>query len=151
MTAAFLLPATPGFAQDGVTFDPGSPTGKEYAIPFEEARRNASSDRTTLEATQRRGERSAPLFGEGIGDDSSGGGGGGGSTNGNGGAKGDGGSGSAGESGSTIVDRSLSATNTLRAAAPDGGAQSALMIGGLALALLVLGGVIGSIARRRTS
>jgi hypothetical protein len=31
-------------AQDGVTIDPGSPAGKEYAIPLEAARRGAAAE-----------------------------------------------------------------------------------------------------------
>ncbi|MGI8873775.1 MAG: hypothetical protein ACR2KP_05515 [Egibacteraceae bacterium] len=44
--AAMTGAAAPAQAQDpGVTFEPGSPSGKEYAIPLEEARRDAGGER----------------------------------------------------------------------------------------------------------
>jgi hypothetical protein len=56
-------------AQDGVFIDPGSPTGKEYEIPFEAARRGAEPG-SDPSAPIPQGERSAPPFGEGITGDS---------------------------------------------------------------------------------
>lgn len=53
-------------AQDDVFVDPDSPTGKEYAIPLEEARRNAGASGPPDRI--RPGERSAELFGAGVGD-----------------------------------------------------------------------------------
>jgi hypothetical protein len=51
----------------GVTVDPDSPSGTEYAIPVERARDEASRGGGKPKAP---GERSAPLFGEGIDADS---------------------------------------------------------------------------------
>ena len=55
--------ATPAVAQDDEVFiDPDSPTGREYEIPLERARRDASSATPSRDYRA----RSAPLFGEGI-------------------------------------------------------------------------------------
>ena len=44
VAVALLWPAAPAVAIDpGVVYEPGSPAGKEYAIPLEEARRDAGS------------------------------------------------------------------------------------------------------------
>lgn len=59
--AAAALPVQPAAAQDGVHFDPDSPAGKEYALPLDQARDEASGDA----ADRAPGER-APLFGAGI-------------------------------------------------------------------------------------
>ena len=61
---AVLLLASPAGAQDDVFVDPDSPTGSEYDIPLERARRDASTDRSG--AAQGYRSRTAPLFGEGI-------------------------------------------------------------------------------------
>jgi len=61
---AVLVLAVPAGAQDDVFVDPDSPTGAEYDIPLERARRDASTDRS--EAVQSYRSRTAPLFGEGI-------------------------------------------------------------------------------------
>ena len=62
----------PALAQqpDGVVIDPGSPTGKEYAIPLEDARDIGKAPEANK--TQPQYERTAPLFGEGIDDQSPG-------------------------------------------------------------------------------
>jgi hypothetical protein len=143
--------APPAGAQ--VFVDPGSPSGKEYAIPLEEARREASSGGGDFPVEQ--GERSAPLFGEGV-DGASGGSGDGSSGNGGGGRpsasdnerqRGSGADGTGGGS----VDEALRSTNPVGAAVPQGGIGSASTIGIVALSVLLLGGVIGSIARRRAT
>lgn len=61
---AVLLLAGPAGAQDDVFVDPDSPTGSEYDIPLERARRDASTDRSGAAQSYR--SRTAPLFGEGI-------------------------------------------------------------------------------------
>ena len=61
---AVLVLAVPAGAQDDVFVDPDSPTGAEYDIPLERARRDASTDQS--EAVQSYRSRTAPLFGEGI-------------------------------------------------------------------------------------
>lgn len=67
VTAAAAV-AMPGAAsaQDGVFVDPDSPSGKEYAIPLEAARRQADPD-SSREVRVTPGQRDvSPLFGEGI-------------------------------------------------------------------------------------
>ena len=61
---AVLLLSAPAGAQDDVIVDPDSPTGSEYDIPLERARRDASTDRSGPAQSYR--SRTAPLFGEGI-------------------------------------------------------------------------------------
>jgi hypothetical protein len=138
---ASLLGAPTAHAQ--VFVDPGSPSGKEYAIPLESARRSAATGQRSDTVAQ--GERSAPLFGEGIGD---------------GGKKGGGGqpqaSGSAQQQPTRAgrgdgVRRALRDTTPVSAAVPNSGAGGLASVGGVALSVLLLGAVIGSIARRRQS
>jgi hypothetical protein len=65
VTGAVLLTAAPAGAQ--VVVDPDSPSGKEYAIPLESARRQAApAPKPKAEVVQ--GARTSPLFGEGVGD-----------------------------------------------------------------------------------
>lgn len=65
MLCAFSVIAPAAAAQDdGVTVDPGSPTGKEYALPVDRARQQAASPKASRTDPQR-----TPLFGEGVGDD----------------------------------------------------------------------------------
>jgi hypothetical protein len=136
-TAAVLgASAAPAPAQ--VFVDPGSPSGKEYAIPLESARRNAANEGGDKSAPVAQGERSAPLFGAGIGDDRP-------SASGN-----DPQQPTRGRSGGG-VERALQVTNPVGvgAAPPTGGLSAPLTIGAVALSALLLGAVIGSIARRR--
>ena len=147
---ALAAPLDPAAAQ--VFVDPGSPSGKEYAIPLEEARREASTGGGDFPVEQ--GERSAPLFGEGVGEESAGAGdganrGGDGTPPASGGEKQRGSAGQGGGSDGGGVEQALRGTNTVGAAVPQGGAGSAATIGIVALSVLLLGGVIGSIARRR--
>ncbi len=150
--AVALTPAAPATARsgDGVTVDPNSPTGKEYAIPLQSARRDATQG-TDTPGRAPQGERSVPLFGEGVGDSPA-----------------QSGSSSGGSSlraprssheqpqrsskrsadGGTVQD-AIAGTRTVRATVPDGGAGSVLTIGAVALSVLLLGAVLGSIARRR--
>lgn len=148
---AFAVPVDPAGAQ--VFVDPDSPTGKEYAIPLEDARRQASSGGGDFPVQP--GERAAPLFGEGIGDgeataDDGAGASGGGGPSGSGGGKRPGGKDGEEDRGAGgSVDEALRNTNTVGATVPQGGVGSAATIGIVALSVLLLGGVIGSIARRR--
>jgi hypothetical protein len=59
--AGVALPTQAATAQDGVHFDPDSPAGKEYALPLDQARDEASGGA----ADRAPGER-APLFGAGV-------------------------------------------------------------------------------------
>jgi hypothetical protein len=154
-TAALLGLAGSGTAaaQSGVHIDPGSPSGKEYEIPLETARREATAGHGELDSVEQ-GSRTAPLFGEGIGDDDDSSGDGGGGKKDNGGSGGGKSSGdpqdsTSSETGGDTVGDAISGTRALQATVPEGGTGSALTIGALAVSVLLLGGVLGSIARRR--
>ncbi len=67
LSVLLVAPVSPAFGQSGVVVDPSSPTGKEYAIPLESARGIGSDE--PKKTAQPQYERSAPLFGEGVGDD----------------------------------------------------------------------------------
>lgn len=160
-----LLAAAPSAAAQ-VVIDPDSPSAKEYAIPLENERRQADPESTTGdEVTQ--GERSSPLFGAGIddvdptpqpsgsagaprdGDDADGGEGGDGRDAGGGGAGG--GAGGGGTQGAPGPDRTPEVVRaaTANPGAPDAGIGAPLTIGSLALAVVVLGGGVGILLRRR--
>jgi hypothetical protein len=158
VAAVLAVPgADAAFAQNGVTVDPGSPTGKEYAIPLEQARRDASAEDggELNEATH--GERTAPLFGEGVGDDTSSAQNG--ASNRDDPASSDGGGRKGGKPQATSADgrsgttvgSAIGGTRALQATVPEGGTSSALTIGALAVSVLLLGAVLGSIARRRSN
>src|SRR5438094_2200614 len=66
---AALAPSTASAKDEpGVHVDPGSPSGKEYAIPLEGVRRDTSGGSTTGGSSggSSGGSAKAPLFGEGI-------------------------------------------------------------------------------------
>jgi hypothetical protein len=145
IAAAAVMATVPTPAAAQVHVDHNSPSGKEYAIPLESARRDAATGANgsgdlqaqTGDATS---SAPAPLFGQGIGDSpkashrrsqpvSS----------------------NRSPSGGSTVDTAIAGTHTVRATVPSGDAKSTLTIGALALSVLLLGGVIGSIARRRQS
>lgn len=50
-----------------MTVDPGSPSEKEYAIPITKERRDASASQGK-DAPVKKNDRSAPLFGQGVGE-----------------------------------------------------------------------------------
>jgi hypothetical protein len=128
-------------AQDsGVHVDPNSPAGKEYALPLDSARRDASGGASSGGS----GGDSAPLFGAGI---SRGGGSSGESATSSGSGSGDGKAngardGGSGGSGSSVGG--VDATQAARAVADTGSGLSAgaltLLI---ALGVLAVGGLIG--------
>ncbi len=149
LTAAGIALGTTAPADAQVFVDPGSPSGKEYGIPLEDARREASEGGNDELVPQ--GDRSAPIFGEGVGpdkpedagkkeagDDNPGPGG------------------SEGQGDDTIKDAgggdvgSIDSSRTVVATVPQGGFSDTLTIGAVTLSVLLLGGVIGSIARRRS-
>jgi hypothetical protein len=77
VTLAALVPASSAFAQSttpgGVTVDPNSPSGTEYDIPVQKARRDAQGTKkdkkdsaTRPTQTSASGDDSAPLFGQGV-------------------------------------------------------------------------------------
>ena len=158
---ALLLPA-PVSAQDGdVHVDPDSPTGREYDIPLERARRDATS-KPEADAPYR--SRSAPLFGEGIdsatGDETP-------SASSSGAAKpGSGGSSKPGSGGSGASERretrksrhaqehERALPRTVEAAIKQPGApardgKSLLLVGVVAAGLVGLGVAAGTVARKR--
>jgi hypothetical protein len=73
-----LVPAAGAFAQSttggGVTVDPNSPSGTEYDIPVQKARRDAQGTKKAKPKapaaprarTSTSGDNSAPLFGQGV-------------------------------------------------------------------------------------
>jgi hypothetical protein len=160
-----LLVALPGWLwlapaaiaqEDGVFIDPGSPTGKEYAIPFESARREA--DPASGSGSGSGGGAapgSAPLFGAGIAPS----GASAGKTSGQAGGSAPGessqqpaqtadGAGPAAE-----APKSKEAKAALEAAirtpgAPSGGLGTPAIVALLAAGLLLAGGLIGVAIRR---
>src|SRR3954466_257646 len=75
---AALVPAANAAAQSttpgGVTVDPNSPSGTEYDIPVQKARRDAQGTKKAKQktpapkqtSTSTSGDDSAPLFGQGV-------------------------------------------------------------------------------------
>jgi hypothetical protein len=152
--------ASPARAQDGVFIDPGSPTAKEYEIPFESVRRGAEPGADPSASIQQ-GERNAAPFGEGItstdrsegpaGQGSSGEGSSstGSSSDSNRGAdrseRGQGGDGAT-EGGSTAKIVEAAASNP---GAPPASASSTLLYVGAGVLVLALGAGAGVLLRRR--
>jgi hypothetical protein len=144
-------------AQDGGIFvDPDSPTGKEYEIPLESARRAATGEHSK---PVQPGTRTAPLFGQGVGDDTATDGGSGddsppASTSGTGaGGSGGGGGGGGGTPGATpqaaptaVSQRSARVEGSTGSSA---GSGDVLVAGVIALAVLALGAAGGVLVRRR--
>lgn len=134
-------------AQEGVFVDPDSPSGKEYAVPLEAARRQADPKASKAQRVAPGRRDQAPLFGEGI-------------------DAGDPAAGAGRASGGTKASRRKrpretrasparkAAPATVRAAvsrpgAPDGGLGTTLMIAGGAAVVLLAGG-LGGLALRRS-
>jgi hypothetical protein len=156
---AALALAAPARAQEeeGVFIDPDSPSGKEYQLPLESERRQADPSRKPSDAIVQ-GARNSPIFGAGIvtGDDGEA------ATNGAGQrparpaerdepAKG--GSDAGREAQPRDAERDGDA-EVLQAATsnpgpPDGGIGVPLTIGGVAVGVLLLGGLAGLLLRRR--
>ena len=159
MLAAGTLAAPAAAQEPGLVIDPDSPSNKEYALPFEEERRQADPT-TTPGAGITPGERSSPAFGAGVtpaggenaredGVATSGGSYGSGGSDGSGGA----GAGNAGEE-AVVPQSEPDDAETVRQAAaqpgaPAGGLGSTLTIGGIAAAVLLAGGAAGLALRRR--
>ena len=142
---AVIAPAA--FAADDEIFvDPGSPSGKEYALPVHRARQQAAGDRQGA-----KGATSAPLFGEGVDAARSGATAGGRSGRSTDASDASAGSSDAGASRDRGASAQQAAPKTLKAqaAAPDGGIGDAAIIGGVSVGVLLLGAVIGVLLRRR--
>jgi hypothetical protein len=143
--AVLLGVPVPAMAQDGggVFIDPSSPSAKEYAVPLERARRQADPGARPQRPVAQ-GQRSSPLFGEGISNPSTeksakkptaaGKGGGSSSVR----------SATLGTAAPELV-RSAAA----RPSAPGGGLSTPLVIAGVALTVLAVGGGAGLLLRRR--
>jgi hypothetical protein len=153
-----LLVAGPAAAQNGgVYVDPDSPTGKQYQLPLESARRQAdpSSDgRLAPPGARPSGTGAAALFGEGIAKAS---GAGKRSSSGGSGSKSKP-SGTAGGSkrSSSSPKKDSTSSNTVRAAvsnpgAPSGGLGSTLLIAAGGGLVLLVGGLAGFAIRRRST
>jgi hypothetical protein len=154
------LPATAQAQGRGVFVDPESPAGKEYAIPLEEARRQAAPD---AESRAGGGDAASPLFGAGItrapgasasGDGSAGDGsaasGGGGDPDGAAGRGGDRGAANAADGevlGAEESAREGRADSMAIEAAAQGGSD-ALLTAGIAGAVLAVGLLVGFGLRR---
>jgi hypothetical protein len=130
------LPAAPATAQSGVHVDPGSPAGKEYALPLDQARREARGGGSGGAGQKSPTGRSA-LFGEGIKPGRSHGAG----TTGSGSARAKGGR-------SRAQTPASGAAARLSAPATAGGGSPALTDGGIALAVLLAAGGLGLLLRR---
>lgn len=128
--------------EDGVFVDPESPAGKEYAIPFDEARREAGGGSGGAPGT-------AAPFGEGIerDDDAAPDGG---QSGGGGDGRRDAGGGDAG-GGQPSSPRSPSGSPGVAASLDQGGPSAALLTGGIALGVLLVGGAVGFLVRRTNS
>ncbi len=134
--------APPAIAQeDGVFVDPDSPAGREYAVPLEEARREATG--TAGGTTESDGDQ---LFGVGIERSSSGGRGAGGAKGsgvaGGGGGNSDGGN----QAGSGEPAPTGQSAAAIEAAASGG--SSAGLTAGIAGSVLLLG-LLGGLGLRR--
>jgi len=150
---ALAVPST-AFAQSGVTVDPNSPSGKEYAIPVDSARRQTDARPDGKKASG--APAPAPLFGEGVQPDreteESAGGSKGGS-----GSGGSGGSGAVPESGTVDPAPSTSppaAPEQVRQAADragesSGGSLSLLLVGVIAVLVCAGAAATGLALRRR--
>jgi hypothetical protein len=125
------VPAGPSAAQPGVHVDPGSPAGKEYALPLDQARRDGGSAGAGHKSQSGR----SALFGEGIKPSPGHGAGktGGGATHGMGGRS-----------------RQTPASEAARLSSPAtaGGGSPALTDGGIAVAVLLAAGGFGLLLRR---
>ena len=144
---AFLAPAA--VAQDDEIFvDPGSPSGKEYALPVESARQQAAKDAPERPSSA----QPAPLFGQGV--DAGSPDGEVGAASGTADAKRAGsgtGAGNDADAGtSSAQGAARTATLKAQAAAPDGGIGLAAVIG-VGAGVLALGGAIGVLLRRRAA
>ena len=148
LAIAAPAPAAAAAAQEDEIFvDPGSPSGKEYALPVESARQQAAADASGRSP----GTQPAPLFGEGVDDGSTAGQGGTGSGSGSGGATGGGGATNDADGGTPSASGvARSATLKAQAAAPDGGIGLAAVVG-VGAGVLLLGGAIGMLLRRRSA
>ena len=155
LIAALALPAAAQAQGRGVFVDPESPAGKEYAIPLEEARRQAAPD---AESRPGGGDAASPLFGAGItrapGASAAGGGsagsGGGGEPGGAAGRGGDRGAGNAaeGEGLEELESAREGRADSMAIEAAAQGGSDALLTAGIAGTVLAVGLLVGFGLRR---
>jgi hypothetical protein len=155
VAAGLTLPAAATAQDDGVTVDPDSPAGKEYAIPFDRARDEAGGG-----ASRDSGDGSRDS-GDGSRDSGDGSRSPGAATGGGDGRGGDGGAelfgagvrragqdeDEQGGGGAVAQDAGVPAQGAATASS-DGGASPELVLTGLALAVLAVGGVVALTLRR---
>jgi hypothetical protein len=143
------LPATAAAQRndDGVYVDPDSPTSKEYAVPAEEARRDASGGASGGSSAGGSdgggGGAEAPLFGEGVDEES-----------GKDGSAGSGGNAESDKAGAmdSASPSSVDSENTgniTTADDDDGGLSTGVVTGGIALVVLLVGGGLAYALKRR--
>jgi hypothetical protein len=160
VVACALVAPSAAAAQEPVQVDPDSPAGVEYKLPLEQARRDAAPGADGGGVGPRSGGGSggpAPLFGAGISaaGSQSDGSGGAGATGGDGNradgeqSRDDGGGGAAGGGGSAAgPGAGESAPSAGTTADENGGGSTGLILGGIALAVVVVGGALGLALRR---
>jgi hypothetical protein len=139
LSLIWLAPAAVA-QEEGVFVDPDSPTGKEYAIPLDSARRQADPSDGSAGAAP----GSAPLFGAGI--VRAGGGSGAGSET--GGSAGGNGSEKSAESAASAETAAVLRAATQTPGAPSGGLGTRAIVVLLAAGLLVTGGLAGVVVKR---
>ncbi len=149
---AVAIGAADAVAQEpGVIVDPDSPSGKEYAIPLESARRQADPSDVPTSGASSAG--SAALFGEGVIASRGNGGGPPRRSGARGSAekarRGSGGSDQATGSRPGVPDVVGAAAS--RPAAPDGGIGTPILVLGLGLLVVLIGVVAGVVIRRRAN
>ena len=147
--AALVLCGAPAYAQeDGPIVDPDSPSGKEYEIPLESARRDADP-RPVSPTSASSGAGQPTLFGEGVTPPSAA------RT-----AREGGGSGTPGTSGSSARAGSragaVSAPNAVKIAAsqpgaPESGLGTTALFVGIGLVVVLVGAGAGLVVRRRST
>lgn len=143
------LAATAGVApaqEDRVFVDPDSPSGKEYELPIDRAREQAAPSRQNQGSEA--GAQGTPLFGEGVEPEQ--GRAAGATTPGKVGTRDDGGEDAASGAPAQRASAGATAARTAQAAAPAGGTGLAAIIGAGA-GVLVVGGLLGLLLRRRAA
>ena len=132
IVVAMLLLAPSAAADPGVNVDPDTPAGKEYALPLDEARKEATGESGGDVAPPGQQPPPAPLFGAGVER-----------------AKADRAKAEPGDSRGTPENEPDSARTAAVGVAvdPDGGSPERT-VGLAALGLLALGGIAGLLLRR---
>jgi len=151
------LPAAPAAAQEGVTIDRDSPSGKEYELPLDDARRKgagnddgAATGGSGTPGAGSGGRPAAPAFGVGISPQDVGAGAGSGGPGAPADATVPGGAGGADRSGQSAPP-GLSGRPSPSSDSGSRGGYAIALTAGVAVAVLGLGGAAGFALRRRTT